>query len=232
VFERVSPRDGGAKDVDTASTPDCRVGVCGKSEKAGDLPGCGEVALRGLVLSSTISSSLPSLMVFSFSRVACRLSSRDDFVPLAFNTPLNMTLYRSSLISGISTSSNPGLFVEREEEVPEILGQLSCGTAASENGSVFDLITMGLCFGVFLTVLLLAGAASLLAPGTQVDETLRFTSLASGALGGSACFLPNSEPNSLRFCVFVLWIGGSGVCAGDGDELIWTDTCDCGCHPK
>jgi hypothetical protein len=68
--------------------------VWGKSEKPGDFVGCGDVALLGLVLSLPSSLSILSLMVFSFSKVACRLSSSVDLVSFSFsfNTPLNMTL--------------------------------------------------------------------------------------------------------------------------------------------
>lgn len=55
MFDRVRPR-GGTKDVvdDIAAPtvptiPECLPGVGGKSVKLGDLIGCGEVDLRGLV---------------------------------------------------------------------------------------------------------------------------------------------------------------------------------------
>ncbi|KAL2200476.1 hypothetical protein P885DRAFT_66158 [Corynascus similis CBS 632.67] len=154
VFERVKPR-GGAKDVveavaDSVGTiiPECRFGVWGNSENAGDFIGCGDVARRGLVF---------------FSRVAWRRSNR-DLVPPGFNTPLNMTLYRSSLISGMSTLRNPAPLVEVEGMGSEMVGTFAGVTAVSVVGSVIDLIMMGLCFGVFLlaTVLLLAGVAATL----------------------------------------------------------------------
>jgi hypothetical protein len=224
VFDLVRPR-GGASDVVEAiaatvepMAPDCRLGVCGNSEKAGDFMGCGEVALRCRVFSIASSVSILSLMVLSFSRVACRRSSSDDLVPFGFNTPLNMTLYRSSLISGISTLRNPALPVETEGPGFERPGELG-SWAAGSGRSVVGLITIGVCFGAFLpaTVLLLAGARSSLDP----DEALRLTSAASTTFGGSACFLPpNSEPNSLLFCVFVLRTAGSGVCTGEVTWLI------------
>jgi hypothetical protein len=202
--------------------PDCRLGVCGNSEKAGDFMGCGEVALRGLVFSFASSVSILSLMVLSFSRVACRRSSSDDLVPFGFNTPLNMTLYRSSLISGISTSRNPALPVEREGLGSETPGQVGSWTLRP-GSSVVGLIMIGVCFGAFLpaTVLLLTGARSSLDPDAVIDEALRLVSAPSTLLGGPACFLPpNNEPNSLLFCVLVLRTGGSGVCTGEGTWVI------------
>lgn len=51
------------------------------------------------------------------------------------------------------------------------------------------------------------------------DKVLPFALIASAILAGSACFLlPNRDPNSLLFCVFCLWTGGSGVLwAGSGE---------------
>jgi hypothetical protein len=190
-----------------AIIPDWRLGVCGKSEKPGDFMGCGDVALRGLVVSPPSKCSILSLMVLSFSSVAWRRSNKDDFVPFGFSTPLNMTLYRSNLISGMSTVSNPVLLVEIEGRGFEMIGTLGLGAAASACGSVIDLMMMGLCLGIFLlaTVLLLVGAAASLDAVAVIDEVLRFASTVWTTLAGSACFLPpNKEPNSLLFCVFVL----------------------------
>lgn len=210
VLERVRPR-GGASDVceaipiPVAAIPDCRLGVCGKREKAGDFMGCGEVALRGFALSCPSRCSILSLMVLSLSSVAWRRSKRDDLVPFGFNTPLNMTLYRSSRMSGMSMLSNPAPPVDAEGIGAETTGMPSWGTTASACDIVMDLMTMGLCFGVFLpaTVLLLAGVDdSFDTVGMTDDEVLRFASALSAALGGSACFLlPNNEPNSRLFCV-------------------------------
>jgi hypothetical protein len=227
VFDRVRVR-GRASDVVDAM-PECRVGVCGKSEKAGDFMGCGEVALRGRVLSSF---SILSLMVLSFSRVAWRRSSREDLVPFGFSTPLNMTLYRSNLMSGMSTLRSPRPPAVTEGRGSEMVAQLGSSTTMSGCGSGCTSTMMGLCFGALLppTVLLLAGRASALETGAGKAEVLRSVSTGAAALGGSACFLPpNSEPKSLLFCVLVLWILGSAVDAGEGVELMWTDVC--GCHP-
>jgi hypothetical protein len=68
------------------------------------------------------------LAVLSFSRVACRLSSSDDLLLFGFSTPLNMTLYRSSLISGISTSNKPAPLVGRD-------GTGSCCVVGSEGAA-------------------------------------------------------------------------------------------------
>jgi hypothetical protein len=76
VLERVRPRGGGASDVweaipaPVAAIPDCRLGVCGKRENAGDFIGCGDVALRGFALSCPSRCSILSLMVLSLSSVA------------------------------------------------------------------------------------------------------------------------------------------------------------------
>lgn len=195
--------------------------------------GCGDVALRGLVLSIPSSCSILSLMVFSFSRVACRRSSSDALVPFGFSTPLNMTLYRSNLISGISMLSKPVLPLETEGVGSRMLGHVGSWTGASSSGSVLDLITMGLCFGAILppTVLLLAGITDSLDTDFVINEMLRSASTASATLGVSACLLLPNSPNSLLFCVFVLCTAGSGVCTGGGEWLIWMDVCDCGCHP-
>jgi hypothetical protein len=189
-----------------AMLPDCRLGVCGKRENAGDFMGCGEVALRGFVLSCPSRCSILSLMVLSLSSVAWRRSNRDDLVPFGFSTPLNMTLYRSSLMSGMSMLSSPVPPVEAEGMGAEMTGTSGCGTTASAWDIVIDLMTMGLCFGVFLpaTVWLLVGVEVSFETVRVADEVLRFASAFSAALGGSACFLlPNNEPNSLLFCVFV-----------------------------
>jgi hypothetical protein len=236
VFDRVRPR-GASDDVDAiagpdaAIIPDCRLGVCGKSEKEGDFMGCGDVALRGRIPSLSSSFSSSSLMVFSLSRVACRRSNSDDLVPLGFNTPLNMTLYRSSLMSGISMLRSPPPLGEAERMGSEMIGTLASWTVISGCGSGFGLTMIGLCFGAFLpaTVLLLTGPASTLDTEAVTDEVLRFASTASATLGGSACFLLPNKPNSLLFCVLVLCTVGSGVCTGGGEWLIWAD--DCGCHP-
>lgn len=209
VLERVRPR-GGASDVweaipipVAAMLPDCRLGVCGKRVNAGDFMGCGEVALRGFVLSCPSRCSILSLMVLSFSSVAWRRSNNDDLVPFGFNTPLNMTLYRSSLMSGMSMLSNPAPPVDVEGIGAETTGMFGCGTTASACDIVMDLMTMGLCFGVFLpaTVLLLAGVDESLDTVGVTDEVLRFASALPMALGGSACFLLPNKPNSRLFCV-------------------------------
>lgn len=76
--------------------------------------GCGDVALRCLALSSSCTGSklkppLLPFMVFNRSNVACLLVSNDaagslSLLPLSFSTSLNIMLYRSILVSGISTS--------------------------------------------------------------------------------------------------------------------------------
>ncbi|KAL2175735.1 uncharacterized protein P884DRAFT_227867 [Thermothelomyces heterothallicus CBS 202.75] len=157
VLERVRPQ-GGANDVVeaipaavVAITTDCRFGVWGKSENAGDFTGWGEVALRGLVF---------------FSSVAWRRSNKEDLLSPEFNTPLNMTLYRSSLMSGISTLSNPVPLAEAEEADSETVGAFDGVASASVPGSAIDLTMMGLCFGVFLlaTVLLRTETGAALDP--------------------------------------------------------------------
>jgi hypothetical protein len=227
---------GGIRDVvddmaapDTASMPDCR-GVCGKREKAGDFVGCGDDVDLRLSLSLP-SSSILSLMVFSFSSVACLLSSSDDLVPFGFKTPLNMMLYRSSLISGISMPSNPEPPVGMEGTGSEMAGQASAfwgtcwgtesGAVTSTCGSVLDLMMIGLCLRVVFfpaTVLLLAGATSSLAPDAAMDAVLRFGSTASLSFAGSELFLLPNKPNSLLFWVLVLWMVGSGMCCTGGGE--------------
>lgn len=238
-MERVSPRGGRAREEEeamaeapaAASMPEWRVGVCcGKSEKAGDFIGCGEVARRGRASSSL---STRSLMVLSFSRVACRRSRRDALVvPLGLSTPLNMTLYRSSRMSGMSTLSRPGPPLEEEEAErveteargAEMVGQLgssSTVTTGGGGGSVLDRMMMGLCFGVFLlaTVLLLAGVGSAVTVVVKLGPRLGSTGAGSGTLGGSACFLPpNSEPNRRLFCVLVRCTLG---CCSRGGVGIW-----------
>lgn len=224
VFERASLRVGRICNevVEVAAT------VCGKRVKPGDFVGCGDVALRcgGLIRSLSCSS----LMVLSFSSVACRRSRSDDFgllpAPLELNTPLNMMLYRSSLTSGISMSKRPlplgeGDRTIGEEDIEGTGSEVSSlssilmkfGRAGDE--IVFDLMIIGLCFPAFVppTVLLLAGvAASPLGAVTVMDTVLRFASAFSIVLGCSACFLPpNKDANNLLFCVLVLWITGSGV---------------------
>ena len=198
--------------------PGCLCGDCGKSVSEGDSVGCGEVALRCLT-TLLLPSSTPvlSFLVFSFSSVACRLSSSDDLGSFGFNTPLNMTLYRSSLISGISTLRKPGPPAELEDTGFGTLGQeSSCWRSrsaagsrvgTSSSGSVLVLITMGVCFGVFLpaTVLFLEGVALSAVLDDGVVVLFRLAAAVSAVLAELECLRPpNNEVNNLLFCVLVL----------------------------
>lgn len=93
----------------------------GNSENDGDFM-CGEVARLVRPFSLAISSlTILSLIVLSFSSVACLLARSEDMVllPSGFKTPLNMMLYLSSRISGISTS--------KKLELPRLGGEDSAG---------------------------------------------------------------------------------------------------------
>jgi hypothetical protein len=84
----------------------------GNNVNLGDGVGCGEVARRCLDFSFPVSSiEIVLLIVFSLSNVACRLASSDTAVSCfgpSFRTSLNMTLYLSSVTSGICTSKKDG----------------------------------------------------------------------------------------------------------------------------
>lgn len=223
-----------------ASSPDCH-GVCRTREHAGDVIGCGDVDRR-LVLSGP-SSSILSPMVFT-SRVACLLSSSDGPGAFGFSTPLNMTLYRSSLTSGISIPSRPEPAEEREGGGAETTGQASAtggtccgigpGAVTSTCGIVGGRIRKGVCFVIFFPamVLLLAGATFPPARGAVADVVLRLGSTTPPAVAGSAFFRLPNKPKSLLLCVFVRCSAGSGVCCtGAGEWLLWITVFERVSHP-
>lgn len=191
-------------------------------------------------------------MVLSFSNVACRLTRSDGAVllPSGFNTPLNMMLYRSSLISGISISRKPEPPSERLG-VAESTGAglafvvLTSGTdfsassiASSISGSVLDLVKR-VNLGAFFpaTVLLLSGVVSpdwfSLELEAATYDVGKSTLIGSGAFTGSDCFpRPNNEPKNFRFCVFCLCTGGSGVLRGGrGENTSRGGVISRGCQP-
>jgi hypothetical protein len=187
-------------------------GVGGNRVKAGDLAGCGDVALLGLINSASSESSFWSLMFFNFSNVACRRAKSDEEDPGALRRPLNMTLYLSRCMSGISTSSiNDGPF---SPESAAVLAESAIESLSLESG--FDLITIGLCFGVFLSIIVFAlvgvlvGAPACPKAGIDMVEVVitdtvalsrGFSGCGSGISGPECFLLPNKPPNS-----FLLWV--------------------------
>lgn len=84
----------------------CLDGGIGKSENDGDFVGCGEVArLTIKCFFASSSFAMASLTLLSLSKVAWRLARRED-AGCGLRTLENMTLYRSILMLGISTSRN------------------------------------------------------------------------------------------------------------------------------
>jgi hypothetical protein len=136
----------------------------------GDRECIGDVALRGLLGSLlSCSETIRSLIVRSRSNVACRRARRDDEEPLDWSRPPNMTLYRSMVMSGISTSRRgPCVFPVPAEGVslgfcverPAALGledegaDMLASAGVRMLGTVSERMMIGLCFGAWRSVLL------------------------------------------------------------------------------
>lgn len=154
------------------------------------------------------------------------------FCCCGFRTPLNMTLYRSILMLGISTSSSEGALelanelgvTLRERSFQELAGGIgddggggcshclgSTGAVVVIGRSVFDLTSIGTCLGPFLPLIVLLLDGTALPAGSRpppvVDrETAElFAEIRSAAFAESDCFpLPNKAPNILCLVVFRL----------------------------
>ena len=228
---------------------DRRSDAGGKTERFGDLCGVGDVALLYLLVCLVVSSLVfSSLTVLSLSSVACRLARSEDvlLLPCWFNTPLNMMLYLSILMSGISTSNNPVRpsgapdAVDPGELAHSFVGSFDSGCPVrpcivrSISDSVLDRMMIGLCLGTFLpvTVLLLEGLLTAVChAGVEVEATFtvtadRLASMMSMAFGSAFFLPPNKDPNNLLRCVLVLWMGG----AGGGGYMSGGGGGACGCQ--
>lgn len=221
----------------------------GNSLNWGVAIGCGEVALRCLVRSFSISSaSILSSIVFNLCSVAWRLDNNDPegscFGGGWPRTSLNMMLYRSNLVSGIFTSRNDAIgggfpcgcryaFPWRPGS-PALFGWV--GGSSTLYGVVFDRIMIGLCFGTFRSacVLLLAGVGFAAKFADDVDtSTVRASvivdfpaSVCARPCASSLFFPPPNSPNSFRFPVFFLCKDPTrAVPAGEGSEelVAWGD---------
>lgn len=87
-------------------------GGMGNRVSSGDRVRAGEVARRCLGVSCSVSPAMfVPFIVFSLSSVACRLANNDTAVSCfgaSFRTSQNITLYLSSVVSGICISKNDG----------------------------------------------------------------------------------------------------------------------------
>lgn len=136
VFERILDGDMGAGAA-SLSGRDC--GGFGNMENAGEgnigdsMIVCGDVALRGCAVGvslSPCSAITLSLMACSFSTAACRLLRRAESRLASRRFP-NMTLYRSILMEGISTSKRRPFPADVDEAAGGALGFVGPDTPIS-----------------------------------------------------------------------------------------------------